>query len=113
MSVAAAGALKAVKHVLIWLLTTVAGKAVVKAFVPIILLALFLMGVYGLGLLPRSPFYYANDWLVGMGVAVPYTRYIGAFVPVGPISAIFSAWVMAVIKFHVAKFYLRKGGIIK
>jgi len=96
-----------------WLFTTVAGKAVIKAAVPIVLLALFALGLFGAGLLPRSPFYYANMLLVGMAVDIPYTRYVGAFVPVLPILGTLRAWVSAIIAFHVVKFYLRAGKIIR
>ena len=76
------------------------------------LVGFFLIGLAGVGFLPRSPLYYANRLLFGMSMYVPYLPYVSAFVPIETISYTLFTWVGAIIWFHYAKWMLRKGGFI-
>lgn len=103
----------AIKNALVWLVTSVAGKAFLALLVKLAFLGLFTIALGAMGYLPRSPLALAIHPLITMLAVIPYTRYIHAFVPVLPIVAVIQAWVTAVISFHLLKIYLRVGKVIK
>jgi len=103
----------ALKNFIVWLFSTTTGKAILKAVVPIMLIALFAVAVTGLGFLPRSPLYEANRALLGLSMYVPYLRYVSAFVPIEHITTTLGLWLASIMLFHSAKVYLRVGKISK
>ncbi|MCL2223492.1 MAG: hypothetical protein FWB96_00835 [Defluviitaleaceae bacterium] len=105
--------LGALKAFFLWLVTSAVGKAIIKAVVPVIMLATMSIGLGAIGLLPRSPLRIPVNLLANMVSTIPYFRYVAFFVPVVPILSALGAWLQAMIGFHVLMIYLRKSGIIK
>lgn len=96
-----------------WLVTTVAGKAVIKVIAKVSFMGFFLLALAGAGLLPYSPFSYAITPIRAMMYQIPYIRYVAFFIPFVEIITIALIWLWAVMAFHVLKITLRIGGVIK
>ncbi|MCL2199741.1 MAG: hypothetical protein FWB80_12545 [Defluviitaleaceae bacterium] len=103
----------ALKSFVTWLVTSVLGKAIFKTVAKVSFMGLFLVAIAGAGLLPQSPLRVIRIPLTNMMMGIPYMRYISAFIPVTPIMMTLSAWLSAVVSFHILKVILRMGKIIK
>jgi hypothetical protein len=102
-----------IKRVFTWLITSIAGHAIIGNIVKVALLATFVTAVTMAGLLPRSPFSMVRPILVYMIDRIPYFRYVSFFLPVAPIMGLLAYWLSAIVSFHVLKVILRQANILK
>jgi hypothetical protein len=103
----------AVKYVLLWLLKSVVGKAIIKAVVKIAAMGFLLYALAYADMLPRSPLRPVLILITVLRNQIPYVNYVSYFVPVDPILLTMATWVSAIFSFHVVKVILRMSRIIK